>query len=53
MGEKEGYCLKCRSTRQIKNAELQTLKNGRRAVQGTCPQCGTKMYRMVAATAQG
>ena len=40
------YCLKCRTKREIQNATQVTLKNGRLATQGTCPVCGTKVYRI-------
>ncbi len=39
----EGYCLKCRTKREMKNATSVTLKNGRPATQGACPVCGTKI----------
>ena len=42
----EGYCLKCRQKRQIKDAKSVTLKNGRPATQGICPVCGTKITRI-------
>ena len=42
----QAYCLKCRSKREMQNAKGVTLKNGRPATQGTCPTCGTKMYRI-------
>ena len=41
----EAYCFKCRAKREIKNPESVTLKNGRPATQGTCPVCGTKVFR--------
>lgn len=41
-----GYCVKCRSSREIKNAQSITMKNGRPATQGVCPTCGTKMFRI-------
>jgi len=40
------YCVKCRKKREIKNPKQVTLKNGRLAVQGTCPVCNTKVFRM-------
>jgi len=40
------YCVKCRTKREIKDPEETTLKNGRPAVKGTCPECGTKMFRI-------
>ena len=41
-----GYCVKCRETQEIQNAEQVTLKNGRPATRGTCPVCNTGMYRI-------
>ncbi|MDP7470017.1 MAG: DUF5679 domain-containing protein, partial [Dehalococcoidia bacterium] len=32
--------------REMKNPEKVTLKNGRPATRGTCPNCGTKMSRI-------
>ena len=40
------YFVKCRTKREIKDPEETTLKNGRPAVKGTCPECGTKMFRI-------
>ena len=40
------YCVKCRTKREIKDPEETTLKNGRPAMKGTCPECGTKMFRI-------
>jgi len=40
------YCVKCRAKRDIKDPEETTLKNGRPAVKGTCPTCGTKVFRI-------
>jgi RNase P subunit RPR2 len=42
----QAYCLKCRAKREMRNATKVTLKNGRPATQGTCPNCGTKMFRI-------
>ena len=42
----EAYCFKCRTKRQISNPQAVTLKNGRPATQGTCPVCGTKLFRI-------
>ena len=46
MSATEAYCLKCRTKRQISNAQEVTLKNGRPATQGTCPVCSTKVFRI-------
>ncbi len=40
----KAYCVKCRTKREMKNPKQVTLKNGRPAVQGVCPTCGTKLY---------
>ncbi len=42
----QAYCMKCRKKVEIKNAQQVTLKNGRPAVQGVCPNCGTKVFRI-------
>ena len=40
------YCMKCRKKVDIKNSTPVTLKNGRPAIQGVCPTCGTKVFRI-------
>ncbi len=42
----EAYCLKCRAKREMKNPQQTKMKNGKPATTGTCPTCGTKMYRI-------
>jgi len=42
----QGYCVKCRTKREMKNTRNITMKNGRPATQGTCPVCWTKMFRI-------
>ena len=42
----EAYCLKDRAKVEIRNPQSVTLKNGRPAMTGTCPKCGTKVYRI-------
>lgn len=42
----EGYCVKCKAKREIKGATQVTMKNGKPAMKGTCPKCGTGMYRI-------
>jgi PHP family Zn ribbon phosphoesterase len=46
----EAYCVKCKTKRQIKDAVQITMKNGRPATEGKCPECGTKMFKIGAAT---
>jgi hypothetical protein len=42
----QAYCMKCRTKREMKDAKNITMKNGRPATQGTCPVCGTKLFRI-------
>ncbi len=44
----EAYCVKCRQKRVIQGARKVTTKNGRNAIEGTCPVCGTRLFRFVA-----
>ena len=46
MASYNGYCVKCREKRDFEGEEVETA-NGRRAAQGTCPVCGTKMFRIL------
>lgn len=41
--EFEGYCVKCRTKRTVKNGTIKETPNGRRMVQGACPVCKTKV----------
>ena len=43
----EGYCVKCRAKKVIKHAEEVTMKNGRQAAKGTCPDCGTGVFKFL------
>lgn len=42
----KAYCVKCRAQREMKNPKKVTLKNGKPATKGTCPVCGTGMFRI-------
>jgi hypothetical protein len=42
----EAYCLKCREKREMNDPTPITMKNGRPATQGVCPECGTKMFKI-------
>lgn len=43
----EAYCVKCKKKRTMTNTEHVTMKNGRPALKGTCPVCGTGMYKIL------
>ena len=38
-----GYCVRCRAKQEMLSATRTLMKNGRRAMIGTCACCGTKM----------
>lgn len=40
------YCVKCREKRDDPDAVEVTMKNGKPAMKGTCPVCGTGMYKI-------
>ena len=42
----QAYCVKDRKMVEMKDPQQVTLKNGRSATQGTCPDCGTKVTRI-------
>jgi hypothetical protein len=46
----EAYCVKCRAKREFDGTVVE-LKNGRKAAQGTCPVCGTKVMRILGKSA--
>ena len=39
----EGYCVKCKAKREMKNGKKKTSKNGRKMMVGKCPECSCKM----------
>ena len=43
----EGYCVKCKAKKEIANGVEEVMKNGRRAVKGKCPTCGTVMFKIL------
>lgn len=42
----EAYCVKCRKKVEMKDAQKVTMKNGKPAMQGVCPNCGTKVFKI-------
>lgn len=43
----EAYCVKCKAKKEMKDVEEVTLKNGRKALKGKCPNCGTSLFRIL------
>jgi hypothetical protein len=46
----EGYCLKDKKKVEMVDPQPITMKNGKPATVGTCPNCGTKIYKIGKAT---
>ena len=42
----EAYCVRCRKKVTIKDEQKITMKNGRKATKGVCPNCRTKVFRI-------
>lgn len=43
----EAYCVKCKASKEMKDAQQVKMKNGRPAMKGKCPDCGTGLYRIL------
>jgi DNA-directed RNA polymerase subunit RPC12/RpoP len=43
----EARCMKCKKQVEVKNAEETIMKNGMNAVKGVCPDCGTKVFKIL------
>jgi pimeloyl-ACP methyl ester carboxylesterase len=41
----EAYCVRCRQKRTMHDPRKIVTKNGRSALEGTCPVCGTRLFR--------
>jgi len=42
----EAYCVKCKKKVEVKDPQSITMKNGRPALKGTCPTCGTGVFKI-------
>jgi len=43
----EAYCVRCRQKRTMQHPNKIVTKNGRSALEGTCPICGTRLFRFI------
>lgn len=43
----EGYCVKCKAKKEIVEGVEEIMKNGRKAIKGRCPTCGTVMFKIL------
>jgi Domain of unknown function (DUF5679) len=49
----EGYCVKCKAKKEIANGVEEIMKNGRKAIKGKCPTCGTVMFKILGKAGAG
>lgn len=42
----QAYCFKCKKKVDLHATQAITMKNGKPATTGTCPVCGTKVFRI-------
>jgi len=42
----EAYCVKCKEKRIMDEPRATLMANGRDAVRGQCPECGTGMFKI-------
>lgn len=47
MEETTAFCVKCQEKRPIRNPRRVTLSNGRPALKGNCPVCGSGLFRLL------
>jgi hypothetical protein len=40
------YCVKDKMKVEVMNPKMVTMKNGKQALSGTCPKCGTKVFKI-------
>jgi len=43
----EGYCVQCKAKKEIAAGIEEIMKNGRKAIKGRCPACGTVMFKIL------
>jgi NAD-dependent SIR2 family protein deacetylase len=43
----EAYCVKCKAKKEMQDGKEVTMKNGRKAMKGKCPDCGTSLFRIL------
>ncbi len=41
------YCVKDKAKKEMVNPTEVRMKNGKRAMSGTCKDCGTKMFKIL------
>lgn len=46
MADIKGYCVKCKASKVMASPKAVKMANGRPAMKGKCPTCGTGMFRI-------
>lgn len=48
MADYKARCMKCKKEIAVKNPQETSIRDGKvRAVKGVCPDCGTKVFRIL------
>ena len=42
----DGFCMKCKAKKEMKDAKEVIAKNGRPMTKGVCPDCGTTICKI-------
>ncbi|GHT51235.1 hypothetical protein AGMMS50233_05590 [Endomicrobiia bacterium] len=43
----EARCMKCKKQVEVKDLQNVVMKNGMKAISGVCPNCSTKVFKIV------
>jgi DNA-directed RNA polymerase subunit RPC12/RpoP len=43
----EARCMRCKKQVEVKDPKDIVMKNGMKAITGVCPQCSTKVFKIV------
>ncbi len=43
----QAYCVKCKAKKEMVEPQQVEMKNGRKAMKGKCPDCGTSMFKIM------
>ncbi len=43
----EARCMKCKKQVTVKDGKEVVMKNGMKAISGVCPDCSTKVFKIV------
>lgn len=43
----EARCMKCKKQVEVKDGKEVVMKNGMKAISGVCPDCNTKVFKIL------